>query len=84
MANLDKVFRTLRREKKRVTEAERITTSSGIRSVTYKILFSPHAVRQYKKLDPSIKSSIRAGIEALQHAPLTGPKGKRLKGRLHT
>ena len=52
--------------------------------MTYKVLFSPHAVRQYKKLEPSVKPSVQAGIDTLQRAPLAGPKIKRLKGRLHT
>ena len=51
--------------------------------MTYKILLSPHAVRQYKKLEPSVKPSVQAGIDILQRAPLAGPKIKRLKGRLH-
>ena len=51
--------------------------------MTYKLQLSPHAARQYKKLDPSVKSSIRAALESLVHQPLIGPKIKRLKGRLH-
>ena len=51
--------------------------------MTYDVQLSPHAARQYKKLDPSITPAIQAGIDALQHAPLAGSKVKRLKGRLH-
>ena len=51
--------------------------------MTYRVQLSPHAARQYKKLDPSIKSSVQAGIDALAHSPLTGPNVKHLKGRLH-
>ena len=50
--------------------------------MTYSVRLSPHAVREYKKLDPSIRPSIQAGIDALQRSPLAGPKIKRLKGRL--
>ncbi len=49
----------------------------------YSVQLSPHAVRQYKKLDPAIRSRIEAGIDALRHTPLEGPHIKRLKGRLH-
>lgn len=51
--------------------------------MTYKVQLSPHAVREYKKLDPSVKTHLQAGLDALQHSPLAGPKIKRLKGRLH-
>ena len=51
--------------------------------MTYKVQLSPHAARQYKKLDPSIKFSIQVGIDALTHTPLTGSNIKQLKGRLH-
>lgn len=51
--------------------------------MTYKVQLSPHAVKEYKKLDPSIKSQVQAGLDALQHSPLHGPKIKPLKGRLH-
>ena len=49
----------------------------------YKVQLSPHAARQYKKLDPSLKSSIQSGIDVLARSPLTGSHVKRLKGRLH-
>ena len=51
--------------------------------MTYKVQLSPHAVRQYKRLDPSIKAAIQVGLDALQDQPLAGSHIKRLKGRLH-
>lgn len=50
--------------------------------MTYKVQLSPHALRQYKKLDPSVKPQLQAGLDALQHQPLVGGPIKRLKGRL--
>ncbi len=50
--------------------------------MTYRVQFSPHAIREYRALDPSIKPRIAAGIEALQQHPLSGSKIKRLAGRL--
>ena len=50
--------------------------------MTYKVQLSPHALRQYKKLDPPIQTDIQAGLDALQSHPLTGSNVKRLKGRL--
>ena len=50
--------------------------------MTYKVELSPHAVREYKKLDPTIRTHVQTGIDALQHNPLAGSKIKRLKGRL--
>lgn len=50
--------------------------------MTYSVKLSPHAAKQYHKLDPAIKPSLTAGLDALQRQPLTGPKIKRLKGRL--
>jgi len=49
--------------------------------VSYKVSLSPHAVREYKKLNPSLKPQIEEGLDALKQ-PLTGGKVKRLKGRL--
>lgn len=51
--------------------------------MTYSVRLSPHAARDYKKLDPAIRPGIHTAIDSLQHQPLTGPKIKRLKGRLH-
>ena len=51
--------------------------------MTYKVRLSPHAVRDYKKLDVSIKSHIKAALDALEHNPFRGSQIKRLKGRLH-
>lgn len=51
--------------------------------MTYRVQLSPHAIREYKKLDPSIKPQVQAGIDALKKSPLVGPKAKRLKGHLH-
>lgn len=50
--------------------------------MTYKVQLSPHALRQYKKLDPSVKLQLQAGLDALQTHPLVGAHIKRLKGRL--
>ncbi|MBI4226920.1 MAG: type II toxin-antitoxin system RelE/ParE family toxin [Candidatus Omnitrophica bacterium] len=52
--------------------------------MTYRVQLSPHAVREYQKLDASIKPDIAAALDALQHQPLAGAKIKRLKGRLRT
>ena len=48
----------------------------------YSVKLSPHAVREYRALDPPIKAQARIGLDVLQHHPLGGPKIKRLKGRL--
>ena len=50
--------------------------------MTYNVRLSPHAVRVYHKLDPSIQPHIKAGLDSLRDHPLTGPKITRLKGRL--
>lgn len=50
--------------------------------MTYRVQLSPHAVREYKKLDAVVKPDIAAALDALQHQPLAGLKIKRLKGRL--
>jgi len=50
--------------------------------VTYKVRLSPHAARDYKKLDPPLKAQLQAAINILQSDPLDGPKIKRLKGLL--
>ena len=50
--------------------------------MTYSVRLSPHAVRAYKKLPSAIQPDVRAGLDALQFQPLSGPKIKRLKGRL--
>jgi len=51
--------------------------------VTYKVQLSSHAVREYRKIDPSVRGSVQSGLDVLQHNPLSGPKIKQLKGRLH-
>ena len=51
--------------------------------MTYSVKLSPHAARQYSKLDPSMTPRLKAALDTVQHRPLTGPKVKRLKGRLH-
>lgn len=51
--------------------------------MSYKIRLSPHAQREYKKLNPSIKPGIQKAIDSLQLNPTEGPKIKRLMGRLH-
>ena len=50
--------------------------------MTYSVRLSPHAARDYKKLDLAMRPAIQTAIDSLQHQPLTGPKIKRLKGRL--
>ncbi len=50
--------------------------------MTYSVHLSPHAVRDYQKLDPSIRVLLQHAIDSLQQHPLTSPKIKRLKGRL--
>lgn len=50
--------------------------------MTYRTVLSVHALRQYQKLDPSVRSQIQSGIDALGESPSHGPKVKRLKGRL--
>ena len=50
--------------------------------MTYSVKLSPHAAREYKKLDPAVRLQIQAAIDSLQRTPLSGPKVKRLKGRL--
>lgn len=51
--------------------------------MTYEVKLSPHAVRDYKKLDPQHQVVIRTALETLRSHPLSGPNVKRLKGRLH-
>ena len=51
--------------------------------MTYSVRLSPRAARDYKKLEASIKLEVQAGLDVLQDHPLSGPKIKRLKGRLH-
>ena len=50
--------------------------------MSYKVLLSPHAIREYKKLNPAIQSQIQEGIDSLAKNPIRGAKIKRLKGRL--
>ena len=51
--------------------------------MAYSVQLSPHTVRQYKKLNPPIQQDVQRGIDTLQYSPQSGPKIKRLKGRLH-
>ena len=51
--------------------------------MTYKIQLSSHALREYKKLDPSVRPAVQAGVDTLRRDPLSGPKVKRLKGQLY-
>ena len=39
-------------------------------------------MKAYHKLDASIKPAVQAGLDSLRQQPLSGPKIKRLKGRL--
>ena len=50
--------------------------------MTYSLRLSPQAVKQYTKLEASVKPAVQAALDALQAHPLHGPKIKRLKGRL--
>ena len=50
--------------------------------MSYKVLLSPHAIREYKKLNPAIQPQIQEGIDSLSKNPIQGAKIKRLKGRL--
>ena len=50
--------------------------------MTYSVHLSPHAARQYQRLDPSVRADVQAGIDALRRSPLAGPKVKGLKGAL--
>ena len=51
--------------------------------MSYRVQLSPHATREYRKLDPPVKPMVQAGIDALRQNPVSGPRVKRLKGRLH-
>ncbi len=50
--------------------------------MSYKVILSPHAIREYKKLNPTIRPQIHEGIDSLSKNPVAGSKIKRLKGRL--
>ena len=50
--------------------------------MSYKVLLSPRAVREYKKLNPAVKILVQEGIDSLVKNPVSGAKIKRLKGRL--
>lgn len=50
--------------------------------MTYRVVLSAHASRQYRKLDPPVRHEVQSGIDALRRDPLHGSKIKRLKGRL--
>ena len=50
--------------------------------MSYKVLLSLHAIREYKKLSPVIQPQIQEGINSLAKNPVAGAKIKRLKGRL--
>ncbi len=50
--------------------------------MSYKVVLSPHAIREYKKLNPTIQPQIQEGIGSLAKNPISGSKIKRLKGRL--
>lgn len=51
--------------------------------MTYKVVLSPHAARDYRKLPPDILSQVRDALDVLTHEPIAGAKIKQLKGRLH-
>lgn len=51
--------------------------------MSYKVVLSPHAVREYKKLSPVVKTEIKEAIDSLAKNPVAGAKIKRLKGRLN-
>jgi mRNA interferase RelE/StbE len=50
--------------------------------VSYKVVLSPHAARDYKKLNPAVKTQIQQAVDSLTKNPVAGSKIKRLKGRL--
>ena len=50
--------------------------------MTFEVHLSPHAVREFKKLDPQTKEKIRHAIDSLRQSPTSGPSVKRLKGML--
>ncbi len=50
--------------------------------MSYKAALSPHAIRDYKKLNPEVRAQIQKGIDSLVKNPTSGSKIKRLKGRL--
>ena len=50
--------------------------------MVYKVQFSPHAIREYKKLEPSVKTEIQKAVSILERQPFAGPDIKKLKGRL--
>jgi len=50
--------------------------------VSYKVSFSPHAVRDYKKLSAEVKTQIQEAIDSLTKNPISGSKVKRLRGKL--
>ena len=50
--------------------------------MNYKVALSPHALKEYKKLNQTIRPQIQEGIDALRKSPVTGSKVKQLKGRL--
>ncbi|MBI4353362.1 MAG: type II toxin-antitoxin system RelE/ParE family toxin [Candidatus Omnitrophica bacterium] len=49
----------------------------------YKVALSSHALREYGKLESSLKVLVQEACQALERSPLNGPKIKRLAGRLH-
>ena len=50
--------------------------------MTYKVILSPHAAKDYRKLPPDVLPQVRGALDALQHEPIAGAKIKQLKGRL--
>ena len=50
--------------------------------MTFKVHLSPHAAREFKKLDPQTKEKIRHTIDSLRQNPVSGSSIKRLKGML--
>jgi len=50
--------------------------------VTFRAVFSPHAIRAYKKLEKSARTNVDKAVEELTHDPIRGPNIKKLKGNL--
>ena len=50
--------------------------------MTYSVKLSPHAAKQYRRIDGPIKSRLHAAFDTLQTSPASGPNVKPLKGQL--
>ena len=50
--------------------------------MTFRAVFSPHAIRAYKKLEKSAKTNVDKAVEELIRDPIRGPNIKKLHGHL--